>query len=187
MPRTIRSLLLFLLFSIFISASIRAEKADKDKPLHIEANQMFSDDIKQINIFTGNVILTKGTTLIKADKAIIKQNQEGYFHVTLYASPDKLVLLRTQRDGGSDLWTEGYGEKVEYDTKSDVAKFFKRGHIRYLEGSKVTDEVMGEFISYNNKTEFVQVHNTSSGISVPNAGRVKAIIQPRDTKQDERK
>ena len=182
-----KSFLLFLLFSIFISATAHAGKADKDQPAHIEANHMSSDDAKQISTFTGNVILTKGTTIIKANKAVIKQDTEGYFYATLYADSGQLVSLRTKRSENSNLWIEGYGEKVEYDTKNDVAKFFKKAHIKHIEDSKVTDEVTGEFISYNNKTEFVQVHNAIPGTSVQNAGRVKVIIQPRNKKQNERK
>ena len=46
-----------------------AERADKDKPLNIEADNMTYDDLKQVNIFTGHVVATKGTIVIKADSA----------------------------------------------------------------------------------------------------------------------
>ena len=38
-----------------------AERADRDKPLNIEADNMTYDDLKQVNIFTGHVVATKGT------------------------------------------------------------------------------------------------------------------------------
>jgi lipopolysaccharide export system protein LptA len=49
-----------------------------------------------------------------------------------------------------------------------------------LDGSKVTDEVEGEFISYDTRTEFYTANNTVSGESKPGAGRVRATIQPRE-------
>jgi len=57
-----------------------------------------------------------------------------------------------------------------------------------LDGSKVTDEVEGEFISYDTRAEFYTANNTAIGESKPGAGRVRAIIQPREkeTKGDDR-
>ena len=159
-----------------------AERAESNKPTNIEADQMTSDDVKQITTFTGNVILTKGTLLIKAAKAVIVKDPEGYQYVTLYAAPGKLASLRQKQDGGPDLWLEGYGEKIEYDNKSEVAQFFTRARVKRLQGTTVTDDVMGEYISYDGKTEYYQVFNTSEGVSKPGAGRVKAVIQPREKK-----
>ncbi|MFL6716877.1 MAG: lipopolysaccharide transport periplasmic protein LptA, partial [Burkholderiaceae bacterium] len=88
------------------------------------------------------------------------------------------------RDGGPNLWIEGEAaDRIEYDTKSEVAKFYVNAKIRLLEGASPTDEVEGEFISYDSKQEFYSVNNTPSSASKAGAGRIKAIIQPRnDTK-----
>lgn len=170
------------LFCIGFSMQAMAEKADADKPTHIEADQMTSDDVKQITTFTGNVIVTKGTLLIKAGKAVIVEDPEGYRFITLYAAPGELASLRQKQDAGPDIWLEGYGEKIEYDDKNEIAKFFTRARVKRLQGSRVTDDVSGEYISYNAKTEFYNVYNTNEGISKPGAGRVKAVIQPREKK-----
>lgn len=55
-----------------------AEKADKDKPTHIEANRMSADDTRRLSIFEGNVVLTKGTIIIRADRIVVRQDPEGY-------------------------------------------------------------------------------------------------------------
>ncbi|MDL2283948.1 lipopolysaccharide transport periplasmic protein LptA [Oxalobacter sp. OttesenSCG-928-P03] len=162
--------------------SAHAERADRDKPTDIEADQMVADDVKQVTIFTGNVIMTQGTRVAKAAKVVLVQDPEGYQYTTLYAAPGKLASLREKRDGGPDLWTEGYGERIEYDNKTEIIKFFTRANLKRLDGKIVTDDIKGEYISYNSKSEFYQVHNTSEGKSAPGAGRVKAIIQPRDKK-----
>jgi lipopolysaccharide export system protein LptA len=160
-----------------------AERADRDKPTHIEADQMVADDVKQVTVFTGNVIMTQGTRVAKAAKAVLVQDPEGYQYSTLYAAPGgQLASLREKRDGGPDLWTEGYGERIEYDNKTETIKFFTRANLKRLDGVVVTDDVKGEFISYDSKSEFYQVHNTAQGKSAPGAGRVKAVIQPREKK-----
>ncbi len=177
-----RVILLTFLFCVGFSFNALAEKADADKPTYVEADQMFADDVKQVTTFIGNVVVTKGTILIKAGKAIIVEDPEGYRFITLYADPGKLASLRQKQDGGPDIWMEGYGEKIEYDDKNEVVKFFTRARVIRLEGSQVTDDVTGQYISYNAKTEYYDVYNTNEGESKPGAGRVKAIMQPREKK-----
>ena len=54
-----------------------AEKADFSKPTNVEANQMFYDEAKQTNTFIGNVVLTRGTLVMHADKLLVRQDQGG--------------------------------------------------------------------------------------------------------------
>ena len=61
-------------------------------------------------------------------------------------------------------------------------KFFTQARVRRLQGNHITDDVSGEYISYNARTEYYSVYNTSEGVSKPGAGRVKAVIQPREKK-----
>src|SRR5262245_17281887 len=65
----------------------RAEKADKDQPTHIEANRMSSDDARRISIFEGNVVLTKGTVLVRADRIVVRQDADGFQFATATGKP----------------------------------------------------------------------------------------------------
>jgi lipopolysaccharide export system protein LptA len=176
----------FYLFALFIpsllfAGNALAEKADADLPTNVEANQMAYDDVKQINIFTGNVVLTRGTLVMQAEKMVVSQDAAGYQYGTMYAAPGGFTTFRQKRDGGPDLWIEGRAaDRIEYDSKSEVAKFYSKARVRLLDGKKVTDEVEGEFISYDSKTEFYSVNNSATGQSKPGAGRIRAIIQPRN-------
>jgi len=158
-----------------------AEKADRDKPTNVEANQMFYDEAKQINTFIGNVVLTRGTLVMHADKLLVRQDQAGHQYATLYAPPGGATKFRQKRDGGKDLWIEGSAaDRIEYDTKTEVAKLFRQAKVKMLDGSRVTDEVEGEFISYDSRAEFYSVTNSVSGESKPGSGRVRATLQPRN-------
>lgn len=158
-----------------------AERADRDKPTNVEADQMFYDESKQINTFIGNVVLTRGTLLMRGQKLVISQDSAGYQYATLYAPPGGRATFRQKRDGGKDLWIDGYAaDRIEYDTKNEVAKLFKKSKVTMLDTGKPTDEVEGEFISYDTRAEFYTVNNTASGESKPGGGRVRAIIQPRE-------
>ena len=50
--------------------------------------------------------------------------------------------------------------------------------MRGLEGRKVTQEVTGQYLAYDNRTEVVDVRNDSSGADRPGGGRVTFIMQP---------
>jgi lipopolysaccharide export system protein LptA len=173
-------LLLALLFSMANSV-VHAEKADFDKPTNVEATQMSYDEKKQINIFNGNVVLTRGTLVMHGEKLIVKQDAAGNQHATLYASAGSTARFRQKRDGGKDLWIEGYAsDRIEYDSKTEIAKLFKQAKVKMLDSGRPTDEVEGDYISYDSRAEFYTVTNSTSGESKANGGRVKAVIQPRN-------
>lgn len=179
----------FFLLSLFvlntiIASAVYAEKADSSKPTNIEADQMAYDDVKQINTFTGNVILTRGTLIMKANKLIVTQDSTGYQFATLLGGQGKVATFRQKRDGGPDLWVEGQAERIAYDGKNELVKLFSKAKMRRLEGNKSTDEVEGEYISYDSQAEFFSVNNMPSGQSKPGAGRIKAVIQPHSETKD---
>ena len=58
---------LCLLLALVLGAGFAcAEKADRDKPMNVEADALRYDDLKQTSVFSGRVVLTKGTILIRA-------------------------------------------------------------------------------------------------------------------------
>ena len=172
---------IILLLGMAVAGGAQAEKADTSKPTNIEANQMAYDDVKQINTFTGNVVLVRGTLTIKADRMVVTQDPAGYQYATVYAKRGEKATFRQKRDGGPNLWIDGEAaDRIEYDTKTEVAKFYVNARIRLLEGARPTDEVEGEFISYDSRQEFYSVNNTANGSSTAGGGRIRAIIQPRN-------
>lgn len=178
---SIRSHLIISTLMYVLTGHALAERADRDKPTNIEANQMFYDESKQLNTFIGNVVVTRGTLVMHGEKLVLKKDSAGYQFGTLFAPSGSVATFRQKRDGGKDLWMEGYAaDRIEYDTKTEIAKLFKRSKVKMLDGSKITDEVEGEFISYDTRAEFYTANNTASGESKPGAGRVRAVIQPRE-------
>ena len=170
-----------------LPGSAVAEKADRDKPTNVEANQMFYDEAKMLNTFIGNVVLTRGTLIMHAEKLIVKQDGAGNQFATMYAAPGGVTRFRQKRDGGKDLWIEGFAaDRIEYDTKTEIAKLFKSARVKMLDSGRVTDEVEGEFIQYDGRAEFYTVNNTATGESKPGGGRVKAVIQPRTKGGDDK-
>ena len=163
------------------SLTASAERADSLKQAKIDFNDAHIDEVTQTRTFTGNVVLTRGTLLIKADKAVLKESPEGYMAVTLTAAPGQPATFRQKRDGGPDLWVEGQAQRIEYDERTELVKLFSNAVVKQLEGKRMTSEVNGPFISYDNRTEQANVFNDASGASKPNGGRGTIIIAPRRT------
>ena len=149
-----------------------AEKADRDKPVNLEADRVDLDDAKKEAIFEGNVSMTQGTLLIKADKIIVKQDTSGFQYGIAFGKP---AYFRQKREG-FDEYIEGYGERLEYDGKVDKMQMFTNARIQ-----RGGDEVRGDYIAYNAVTEFFQVigGGKSSASSGNPQGRVRATIQPK--------
>lgn len=143
----------------------QAELADRDKPMHLEANQLSIDDAKQISVFEGKVQLTQGTMIINADKIVVIEDKEGFKHGTATGQPASFRQKRDNFDG----YVEGYGKRIEYDSKTAIINFFGQARVKQDQ-----DEVRGEHITYNAKAEIFQVNSTSK------KGRVRAIIQPKN-------
>ncbi|MBA5637408.1 lipopolysaccharide transport periplasmic protein LptA [Duganella sp. LX20W] len=155
-----------------------AEKADSSKPTEIKFDQLEVDDVKQTKTAIGNVILTRGTLQMKSPKAVMKEDPEGYQYVTMTSTPGTPATFRQKRDGEGDQWVEGQADRIEYDGKTELVKLFSNAQIRRLEAGKPSDEVRGEFISYDSRKEFFSVKNTATGESKPGAGRGTMVIQP---------
>jgi lipopolysaccharide export system protein LptA len=155
-----------------------AEKADRDKPMHIEADSMRHDDIKQLTQFNGKVIATKGTLVLRAQRMEVQQDSQGKQVARLWAAPNERVFFRQKREG-LDEFTEGESETLTYDNQADVVTLVTRAEVRMLRGTVVADQIQGQTIVFNNTTEVIQVDGRTP--DTPNARdqRVRATLTPR--------
>jgi lipopolysaccharide export system protein LptA len=161
-----------------------AEKADRTKPMNIEADAMRYDDLQQTSVFTGNVVVTKGTILIRGARIDVRQDPEGYQYGVVTAAPGKRAYYKQKRDTADDEWTEGEGEVIEYDSRADNVKFIRRAVMRRLIGATPNDESSGELIVYDQGKDTFTVNGASAapGASVTAGApgsRVRTILTPR--------
>jgi len=155
------------------SLPVLAEKADRDKPMLLEANRISIDDAKKQQILEGDVVITKGTLMIKAARIIVTEDRYGFQKGVAFAPPGGKASFRQKRDGRED-YVEGEAERIEYDSNSEIAELFHRAHIRAGD-----DEVRGDYIWYDAISEKFLA---SAGEATDPKGatpRVRAVIQPR--------
>ncbi|MBL78771.1 MAG: lipopolysaccharide transport periplasmic protein LptA [Nitrosomonadaceae bacterium] len=173
-----KPVIIFLLLGILFADPTFAERADRDKPVHLESDRATventgrSGNKNRVSIFTGNVVLTQGTMIIRSDKMVIEEDSNGFQNFTAYGN---LVSYRQKMDNKNE-YVEGWGERMKFDNRAKKVEFFNQARLR-----RGADEVHGEYISYESETEFFKVNN--QGGNNPKK-RVHAVIQPKNKNQE---
>lgn len=175
--------LLLLLSSAALLAPAQAERADRNKPLTIEADQPGTLDLqKQIVVFNGNVVVAQGTMAIRAERVEVRERPGGHRSATALGNGVRQASFRQRRDG-VDETIEGSADRIEYDSRGDVVRFVGNAQVRRLRGSTPADEISGSLITYDSGNETFSVQGAASaaaGASAPaGSGRVRVVITPR--------
>jgi len=176
-----RSFALVLASVAALSAgSVHAEKSDRFKPLNVEADLPGKIDLlKQHVVFNGNVVVTKGTMTIRADRIEVRELPDGYHTAVAFGSPGKHATFRQKRDV-PDEYIAGDAERLEYDGKSDVIRFVNNASVRRLRGSETTDEISGNLVTYDSGTEVFNVTGGAPATASNPGGRVRAVLTPKE-------
>jgi lipopolysaccharide export system protein LptA len=170
---------LFFVAMACAPAAAVAEKADRGKPMNIEADALRYDDLNQVSVFTGNVVLNKGTLQIRGSQVEVRQDVEGYQYGKVTGTADKLAFFRQKREG-LDEFIEGEGELLEYDGKLDTVRFTKKAQLRRYRSSALADEISGGVIVYDILKDMFSVDGSASkGVTGVTSGRVRAMLTPK--------
>jgi len=156
----------------------RAEQADRDQPMNVAADALRYDDQKQTSVFSGHVVLTKGSILIRGAKVELRQDGDGYQFGTVSGEPGALAFFRQKREG-LDEFIEGESQTIDYDGRADSIKFTGQAQLRRYRGASVSDELSGAVIIYNNRSSRFSVDGAASAVPGAAGGRVRAMLSPK--------
>ena len=176
-------LLIFLVLSLGLSVSAFAEKADKQKPMNLEADVAHYDDVSQVMIAEGAVVVTKGTMIIRGARIEQREDPEGnqYLLATPKPKTSERAFFRQKREG-LDEYMEGEADRIEYDGKTDVLRLTGHSVMRRLRGVKLADESTGDLIVFNNITE-TMIINGEPLVSKAPPQRVHMMLSPKEDKK----
>lgn len=164
-----------LVAGLLFANAAHAEKADRNLPLNAEADALRYDDARQTSVFTGNVVITKGTIVIRGAKVEVRQDAQGNQFGIVNGSPG---FFRQKRDG-VDEFIEGTAQRIEYDSKADTVRFVGDAVLKRFKGSQLNDETTGSVIVYNNTTDVFTVDGGVASRTNDNpTGRVRAMLTP---------
>ena len=164
---------------------VYAEKADRNKPMNIEADALRHDDLQQTSVFSGNVVMTKGTIVLRGGKLEVRQDADGYQTGTVTAEAGKRAFFRQQRDtapGATPEFVEGEAEAIEYNGRADTVRLVRRAELRRYRGSTLSDNLSGATIVYYNLTDVFTVDGskTAPNTTATPGSRVRAVLSPKD-------
>lgn len=150
-----------------------AERADRDKPINVEAARLSIDDNRHVQTLEGDVVLTQGTLQIHADKIVITEDRQGFQKSVATGGPKGKAHFRQKREGRND-YVEGEGERIDYDTRTEIAELFQKAWVKSGQ-----DTVRGDYIWYDSISEKYMANATAPGETQGKPGRVRAILQPK--------
>ena len=72
------------------------------------------DDVKKVQTFDGNVVLTQGTLQIRTKRLVVTQDADGFQKGVATGGANGLARFRQKREGSAE-YIEGEAERIEHD------------------------------------------------------------------------
>jgi len=168
-----------LLVSLLAWLSVaHAEKADRQQPMNAESDALRYDDARQLSVFTGNVVITKGTIIIRGDRVEVRQDPQGNQFGVVTGSATSQAFFRQKREGLNEF-IEGVADRIDYNGQADTVQFQGKAVMRRYRGTTLADETAGSLIVYNNGNDTFSVDGGVANRTPSNpSGRVRAVLTP---------
>jgi lipopolysaccharide export system protein LptA len=168
----------------FMPAAASAEKADRDKPVTIEADKLLHDELKQISVFSGRAVLSKGSMVLRGDRIELRQDPDGYQFGVILPEDKKRAFFRQKREG-VDEYIEGEALRIDYDGRADRIVLSEQAEIRRYRGATLGDQMSGKHIVYDNLSDVFTIDGQrGSDKTKSNDTRVRATLAPRSKTLD---
>lgn len=156
---------------------VQAEKADRNKPITVEADKPGIVDLqRQLVVFNGNVLIVQGSLRIRADRVELRERDDGYRAATAIGGAGRQATFSQKRDG-VDETIEGAADRIEYDARTDILQLIGHASVRRLRDGVLADEVIGSHITWDNNNELFSVQGGVASPTNP-GGRVRAVFAP---------
>ena len=160
---------LALLFSL--SGKLMALNSDRDQPITLEADTADIDDLSGISIYTGNVILSQGSMVIKSETLTLYNNKDNELEKAIAVDKENLARFKQRPEGK----TKDFKARA-----STLIYYIKKEKIHLLENARVEQEdgsFSGHKIIYDTKKETVVASSKKNKQGKAVSGsRVKVII-----------
>lgn len=163
---------------VLVASAAAAERADRSKPMVVEADRPGTVDLqRQVVVFQGNVAISQGTMLLRADRLEMRELADGHRAASAIGTAARPATWRQKRDG-VDETVEGSAERIDFDGRADTLRFIGNGSVRRLRAGVVADEITGGVIVWDNLAETFRVEGGTATAANP-TGRVRVVLSPR--------
>ncbi|MFM2065200.1 MAG: hypothetical protein RLZZ584_109 [Pseudomonadota bacterium] len=173
--------LALLLVGLTAAAPARAERADREMPLEIDAGQVRIDGKRKVRTLSGGVEIRRGSLLIRAQQIELRETPDGEVAVAL-GSAGVPASFRQKRDGVDEL-VEGQAMRIDYDSASETLKLDHSAQLKRWMGTRLAEDLSGQTIVYDHARDTFEVNGgaagSPAGSSGDGSGRVRAVVAPR--------
>lgn len=158
-----------------------APALDQEVPTLIDSDRLEYDDARQISVFSGNVVLTRGQLTLHSARLELRQEPNGDQFAVATAEGGRQVFVRQTNPDHVEV-IEGYADRAEYASNSNILEFIGHAVVSRMACGQTIDQVRGERIRYNQESE---VYTATGGARSggPNQ-RVRTVIGPRQQSQE---
>jgi lipopolysaccharide export system protein LptA len=180
MPHTPTFLLRSVLaaWALLGTGAALADKADRHQAMVVEADRPGTIDLqRQVTVLNGNVTITQGTLVIRAETVELREGSDGFRTALALGTPGKPASYRQKREGLEET-VEGSAERIEFDGRSETLRLVGQGAVRRLRAGVVADEITGALIVWDAAAEVFSVQGGQASATNP-GGRVRAVLAPR--------
>ncbi|WP_250657305.1 lipopolysaccharide transport periplasmic protein LptA [Alkalimarinus coralli] len=164
---------LIVALSTLISTQASAFTANSNQPIKIQSDRAELDEKKGRSIYSGDVVITQGKSILKSDKVIIYSDKSGLIKLEAFGSPAEF----SDQQEGEELPTHAYGNTIIYTRNNEKLTLIDDAK---LEQGKNT--FRGKKIEYNTVSRVV----TAQG-GEEKSQRVEIIVHPVEKDSDEEK
>jgi len=143
---------------------LSAFTANGNEPIRIQSDKAELDEQKGLSIYTGDVVITQGTSILKSDKVMVYSNKEGLIKIEAFGTPAQF----SQQENEKSPPTHAYGNTIIYTRADEKLTLIDNAK---LEQGKNT--FSGKEIVYNTVSRIV----TAQG-GEDKSHRVEIIVHP---------
>ncbi|PZQ37181.1 MAG: lipopolysaccharide transport periplasmic protein LptA [Pseudomonas putida] len=166
--RLVKTLPLLLSLSAALgSASAFALPTDRDQPIRIQADNAHLDDKQGVATYTGDVIITQGSMMIKGNTVTMTRAANG--DIDVVTSVGNLAYFEQQQSAAKPDKMKGWAVTIQYQAQKDTVILTDR--------AKVENESNTTEIVYNTKTQ-VATAGRGGNVTQPRQ-RIDMVIQPK--------
>lgn len=108
---------LFTLLLALAVPVVHAESKDREKPIEVQANHFYGDELKQTATYTGSVRVDQGTMRLTGQKLVLQETASGYRKGTLTGQLATFRQRRDQKVKGVEEWISAKPNKLFMKSK----------------------------------------------------------------------
>lgn len=157
---------LLLAFTLSLSSLAHALPTDQDEPIYVEADSANIDEAKGITRYTGSVIITQGSMVLKGETVDLLRGNDDTINQIISKGAPAYFEQRPQLD---QEITYATGSTLDYTVSSQLLLI--TGDAKVTQGG---DEFTGAKINYDMANSKVKAFSSENG-----SQRVQMVLQPK--------